>query len=561
MPPVPVARGTFPLSSTYRRRGRHCPVHFLTPPTENANARFLYFDYNLADELTGYQQRNHASQGNQQLDKQSWGLDHGGNWLSHSQASGNVMQTRQHNLMNQLEQIGGQGSVVVEGTVNEFAEVTVNNVQAALFEDPLLYPPAYRYRAIVPVTQGTNTLTVTATDQDEDATTNQWEITVPASQRTFTYDANGNLLTDSSGRAFVWDAKNRLKRVTVGGKHYEWDYDYRDRRVREYEWNVGGNKNSVPNKQFIWHGNEIVQERTGTSATAGTIARNHYYGGFTIGATVSTAEKYQTFTDHLGNVREVVASSGTSPAIGTLITRYDYSPYQGPSKIYQHPGTNIEATFQTIGRYYHHEPSGLELALYRAYDPELGRWISEDPIGESDGPNLYALVRNAPTGALDLFGLAKIPYPGRPGLFYYTSTADLNVPKDKPVGVPGEQCVGLVKSMAGVPGDSKNSWIQGPTIESLLKKPDGDPERGVLKPGVAIATFKKDGQLTEDGGKFDGHAALFGGMTEDNKCNIYDQYMGRAGQKNPGMRAVPYSGGAYPGHGNNWNEFSIILTK
>jgi uncharacterized protein RhaS with RHS repeats len=138
-----------------------------------------------------------------------------------------------------------------------------------------------------------------------------------------------------------------------------------------------------------WHDNEIVQERTGTSATAGTISRNHYYGGFTIGATVSTAAKYQTFTDHLGHVREVVASSGTNPAIGTVLTRYEYSPYQGPTKVYQFPGTNVEATFQTIRRYYHHEPSGLELALYRAYDAELGRWISEDPI-EGIEPSVVA---------------------------------------------------------------------------------------------------------------------------------------------------------------------------
>jgi RHS repeat-associated protein len=150
----------------------------------------------------------------------------------------------------------------------------------------------------------------------------------------------------------------------------------------------------------------IVQERVGTSATAGTISRNHYYGGFTIGATVSTAAKYQTCTDHLGHVREVVAASGSNPAIGTVLTRYEYSPYQGPTKVYQFPSTNIEATFQTIGRYYHHEASGLELALYRAYDAELGRWISEDPIEEEGGLNLYGYVYNSPLMWIDLLGLS-----------------------------------------------------------------------------------------------------------------------------------------------------------
>jgi RHS repeat-associated protein len=315
------------------------------------------------------------------------------------------MQTLSHDVMNRLQQIGGEGSVVVEGTVNEYADITVNSVPANLFEDPLLSPPGYRYRAPVPVVTGANTITVTATDQDQDVATTQWSINVPASQRTFTYDANGNMLTDSAGRVFTWDAKNRLKSVTVSGTTYEWDYDYRDRRVREFVYASGGSKPTIPAKQFIWHGNDIVQERVGTSATAGTISRNHFFGGFTIGATVSTAAKYQTFTDHLGHVREVVAASGTNPAIGTVLTRYEYSPYQGPTKVYQFPGTNVEATFQTIGRYYHHEPSGLELALYRAYDPELGRWISEDPLEEEGGLNLYGFVEGGPIGSIDRLGL------------------------------------------------------------------------------------------------------------------------------------------------------------
>jgi RHS repeat-associated protein len=342
---------------------------------------------------------------NQEVDRQTWGLDDIGNWLSTTQTNGNLMQTRTHDVMNRLQQIGGGGSVVVEGTVNEYADITVNSVPANLFEDPLLSPPGYRYRAPVPVVTGANTITVTATDQDQDVATTQWSINVPASQRTFTYDANGNMLTDSAGRVFTWDGKNRLKTVTVSGTTYEWDYDYRDRRVREHVYASGGSKPTIPAKQFIWHDNEIVQERVGTSATAGTISRNHYYGGFTIGATISTAAKYQTFTDHLGHVREVVAASGTNPAIGTVLTRYEYSPYQGPSKVYQFPGTNVEATFQTIGRYYHHEASGLELALYRAYDPELGRWISADPLGERGGLNLYGFVGNSPTFLIDLLGL------------------------------------------------------------------------------------------------------------------------------------------------------------
>ena len=41
----------------------------------------------------------------------------------------------------------------------------------------------------------------------------------------------------------------------------------------------------------------------------------------------------------------------------------------------------------------------------RYYDPDLGRWISPDPAGFDDGPNLYAYVQNSPLNFYDEFGL------------------------------------------------------------------------------------------------------------------------------------------------------------
>ena len=44
-------------------------------------------------------------------------------------------------------------------------------------------------------------------------------------------------------------------------------------------------------------------------------------------------------------------------------------------------------------------------ALYRAYDAELGRWFSRDPLGPVDGPNDYSYVRNNPINLRDELGL------------------------------------------------------------------------------------------------------------------------------------------------------------
>ena len=176
------------------------------------------------------------------------------------------------------------------------------------------------------------------------------------------------------------------------GQIWSWDYDYRDRRVREY-------LNNVPTKLFIWSDQEIVQERT----AAGAITRTHYFGGFSDGPNPTTGTKYQTLPDHLGHIRDVLGTGGT------LSARYDYTPYQGPVKV----GTStVDPTFLTIGRYCRHTGSGLELALYRAYDPELGRWLSRDPLEDAellaDGPNLFAYAANSPQNLKDLDGTSAV---------------------------------------------------------------------------------------------------------------------------------------------------------
>ena len=42
---------------------------------------------------------------------------------------------------------------------------------------------------------------------------------------------------------------------------------------------------------------------------------------------------------------------------------------------------------------------------FRYYDPEIGRYVSADPIGQLGGPNIYAYVLNNPLNAVDPLGL------------------------------------------------------------------------------------------------------------------------------------------------------------
>ncbi|MEM9300307.1 MAG: RHS repeat-associated core domain-containing protein [Bacteroidota bacterium] len=102
----------------------------------------------------------------------------------------------------------------------------------------------------------------------------------------------------------------------------------------------------------------------------------------------------------MGSIREVIAEDGV-----TVLARYDCDPYGNVTAL---SGSPSDSDFLYTGHYYH-QPTGLHLALYRAYDAQTGRWLSRDPIEEGDGLNIYAYVGNEPVGYIDLMGLTRYP--------------------------------------------------------------------------------------------------------------------------------------------------------
>ena len=89
-------------------------------------------------------------------------------------------------------------------------------------------------------------------------------------------------------------------------------------------------------------------------------------------------------------------------ASGTVVARYDYDPWGRSTTVI---GTN-KPDFNFTGLY-NHAKSGLDMAVYRFYDPDLGRWICRDPLKDAEileGPNLYAYVLNEPLIFVDPSG-------------------------------------------------------------------------------------------------------------------------------------------------------------
>ena len=66
---------------------------------------------------------------------------------------------------------------------------------------------------------------------------------------------------------------------------------------------------------------------------------------------------------------------------------------------------NIRNPLRFQGQYFDTE-TGLHYNRYRYYDPQVGRFISKDPIGFAGGLNFYAYAPN-PVGWVDPFGLNR----------------------------------------------------------------------------------------------------------------------------------------------------------
>ncbi len=101
--------------------------------------------------------------------------------------------------------------------------------------------------------------------------------------------------------------------------------------------------------------------------------------------------------DHLGSTRGVYNSDKT-PYAGL-----EHTPY---GELYASSGSSSDITRRYTGHDWD-AAAGLYYAPYRYYSPGLARWITRDPLGMVDGPNVYGYAGLNPVGSLDRQGLCS----------------------------------------------------------------------------------------------------------------------------------------------------------
>jgi YD repeat-containing protein len=166
------------------------------------------------------------------------------------------------------------------------------------------------------------------------------------------YDANGNTLSDSSGKSYSWDFENRLVQAVVPGTGtVTFKYDPFGRRIQKS--GPGGTTN------YLYEEVNLLEEVD----TAGNVLAK-YAQGTSIDEPLSvlrTGSASYYSADALGSITSLSTSTGA------LANTYTYDAF---GKLIASTGS-LTNPFQYTGRDYDPE-TGLRFYRARYYDPNVG---------------------------------------------------------------------------------------------------------------------------------------------------------------------------------------------
>ncbi len=296
---------------------------------------------------------------------------------------------------------------------------------------------------------------------------------------TYGYDPEGNetSMWDSSvSWSYTYDDDNHMtsaKEYTTAGLVMEANYSYNALgNLVEEDVSTGSGLTSVVGTKYVidsWNpakdgeiglsGSDVIAD---LRASDGSLETRYVWGDnvgqlfgrYDTGPRLTTdpAGTYFTMTDQNGSVRDIVDSAGsdvdtiTYDAFGKALT--GIGSYSGH---YTFDGYDYDAA---ATKFY--------LNNARVYDPESGRWLSQDPEGFAAGDsNLYRYVNNTPTNAKDPSGLQN----------------RAQVAEERITEAIAKGTVSIDKNATGTPGPDVTDWFVDDILSHLAYAQSELPKR------------------------------------------------------------------------------------
>lgn len=211
------------------------------------------------------------------------------------------------------------------------------------------------------------------------------------------YDDNGNpirrLYADHSVD-YTYDALNQLTSITTKTRRVVYTYDPLSRLYSKKTYTrYGRDWTLISYERFLYDQEyEIgMEDELGFIQQLKVVGLAHQGD---IGGAVAIEMFTYPFAplhDLTGNIVALLTSDGD------LQETYDFDAFGRPSRPY--------SCANPWGFASKRSEEDLIFFGLRFYDPQLLRWLTPDPAGFIDGPNLYTFVHNAPTTRLDALGL------------------------------------------------------------------------------------------------------------------------------------------------------------
>ena len=201
----------------------------------------------------------------------------------------------------------------------------------------------------------------------------------------YTYDAVGNITGDGT-RTYVWDSLGHLREVKISASTVgTYTYNASHQRTKKI---AGGNTT-----HYVYGaGGLLYGEYTG----AGALVREYIYlNGEPLAQVNAGSPETVTYlhTDHLGTPKY-----GTNAA-GAQVWAWAPDAFGNGA-----PTGSATVNLRMPGQYFDAE-SGIFYNWNRYYNPEIGRYISSDPIGLEGGINTFLYAGANPVMMMDPQGL------------------------------------------------------------------------------------------------------------------------------------------------------------
>ena len=208
------------------------------------------------------------------------------------------------------------------------------------------------------------------------------------------YDDEGQLV-QRDGAPYTYttfDYEHRLVSSSDVITTVQYVYDGKGNRLQ-------ATRSSIVTRYIYDAAGNLIAEADGSN----NITRYYIYGAGLLAMVDSSDAVYTYHFNANGNTIAITDASQT------MVNKYAYTPF---GRLANEVETSFSQPFKFVGQHgVMTEPNGFYYMKARYYDPEVGRFISEDPIGFEGGDvNFYAYVANNPINNVDPSGLAHTSF-------------------------------------------------------------------------------------------------------------------------------------------------------